>query len=105
MLDASQVEAFAARLNASPGGIEEAWKSKWSREIAEEMKSLVPVRTGALRSSIRATSQGVEVGVRYGAFVEYGTADTRPQPFTLPAINRLSRPAAEDAGRRVVEDL
>lgn len=105
MLDFSDVTRFAARLNQPIELVEEGWQGEWSNKVADEMRVNAPVDTGALRASIQPTSDGVEVGVRYGAFVEYGTSDTAPQPFASPAVNRLSRPAAEDAGRRVIRRL
>jgi HK97 gp10 family phage protein len=103
MIDASQVTRFAARLNSPV--VEEPWKAEWSRKVADEMRRNAPVDTGALRDSIRETGDGVEVGAPYGGFVEYGTSDTAPQPFVGPTVNRLVRPAAEDAGRRVIRQL
>lgn len=106
MIDTSQVDRFAARLNTTPSPqIEDGWRDEWSTKVADEMRDLAPSLTGALRSSIRTSDEGVIVGVDYGAYVEYGTADTAPQPFVLPAVNRLARPAAEDAAQRVLRDL
>lgn len=105
MLDFSQVTRFAGRLNTSVEVVEEPWQGEWSRKVADEMRSFAPVATGALRASIQATDDGVEVGVDYGAFVEYGTSDTAPQPFAGPAVNRLIRPAAQDAANRVIRLL
>ena len=105
MIDTSDVDAFAAKLDSSPGLVEEPWRQEWSGKVADEMRSLAPVDTGRLRDSIRTDDQGVEVGVEYGPFVEYGTSDTRAQPFTVPAILSLIRASAEDAGIRVIRDL
>lgn len=106
MIDFSDVTRFAARLNASPSpGIEDGWQGEWSAKVADEMRSLAPVDTGALRASIQSTGDGVEIGVSYGTFVEYGTSDTASQPFAAPAVNRLARPAAADAGRRILRGL
>jgi HK97 gp10 family phage protein len=85
--------------------IEESWQGEWSRKVADEMRRNAPVRTGALRSSIQVDSDGVTVGVLYGPFVEYGTSDTKAQPYAAPAVNRLIRPAATDAGNRVIRQL
>jgi HK97 gp10 family phage protein len=103
MIDVSQVVRFAARLNLPV--IEEPWIDEWSGKVADDMRSLAPVDTGALRDSIDETSNGVEVGVDYGVYVEYGTAHNAPQPFTVPAINRNIKSAAADAGRLVVRQL
>jgi HK97 gp10 family phage protein len=61
-------------------------------------RSLCPVDTGRLRSSIvmRKGRDGlgfyVEVGtsVSYAAFVEFGTSKRRAQPFLTPAIAQAS---------------
>jgi HK97 gp10 family phage protein len=105
MIDFSDVIEFASRLGSPIEAVEESWQNEWSRKVADEMRRNAPVRTGALRDSIRETNDGVEVGVPYGGFVEYGTSDTAPQPFVGPAVNRLIRPSAEDAGRRVIRLL
>jgi HK97 gp10 family phage protein len=98
-------EEFAARLMRSPLDAEDVWKREWAEKVAEEMRRNAPVDTGALRESIQATSDGVQVGVRYGAYVEYGTSRTAPQPFTGPSVARLRRPATEDAVRKVIRSL
>jgi HK97 gp10 family phage protein len=103
MIDVSQVTQFAARLNLPV--IEEPWTDEWSRKVADDMRSFAPVLTGDLRDSIDETSDGVEVGVDYGVYVEYGTAHNAPQSFTVPAINRNIKPAAQDLGRLVVRQL
>ena len=105
MIDFSDVTEFAARLGASVEILEEGWQGEWSRKVADEMRRNAPVDTGRLRDSIQTTDDGVIVGVPYGGFVEYGTSDTAPQPFVAPAVNRLIRPAAVDAGDRVIRQL
>jgi HK97 gp10 family phage protein len=94
---------FAARLLTPVDA--EAWQDEWSRRVAEEMRANAPVRTGALRSSIRVTEDGVIAGAPYSAYVEYGTGRTAPQPYAGPAVSHLSQPAAADAGRRVIQHL
>jgi HK97 gp10 family phage protein len=96
-------EVFAARLASEPP--EKEWQAEWSKKMAEEMRMNAPVDTGALRASIQPTDDGVAVGVRYAAYVEYGTSRTGPQPYAVPAINRLADPAARDAGDRVIRQL
>lgn len=58
-----------------------------------------PVDTGFLRQSITvdspvltATEVTIEVGpvANYGAFVEYGTARSNPQPYMEPAIDEVT---------------
>jgi HK97 gp10 family phage protein len=103
MINTSDVDRFAAAL-ASPI-VEEPWQDEWSNKVADEMRRNAPVLTGALRDSIEVTDDGVVVGVPYGPFVEYGTADTSPQPYAGPAVNRLIKPAAVDLADRVIRQL
>jgi len=106
MINTSEVDRFAAKLNNSPGPtVEATWVDEWAEKVADEMRNRAPVLTGALRNSITTIPTGVIVGVDYGAYVEYGTSDTAPQPFVGPAVDRLTRPAAEDLGGRVILEL
>jgi HK97 gp10 family phage protein len=103
MIDASDVIRFAGLLESPI--IEEPWQDEWSHKVAEEMRRNAPVRTGRLRDSIQVTSDGVEVEAPYGSYVEYGTSHSPSQPFAAPAVNRLVRQAAEDAGDLVIRHL
>jgi HK97 gp10 family phage protein len=105
MINTSDIDRFVARLNDSPGLAEEGWQGEWSEKVADEMRRNAPVDTGKLRDSIQTTHDGVEVGVPYAGFVEYGTSDTAAHPFAAPAVNRLARPAARDAADRVIRQL
>jgi HK97 gp10 family phage protein len=105
MIDASDVTRFARRLSSSPGPIEDPWRREMSRELADEMQDRAPVLTGELRDSITVTDEGVEVLAEYGPYVEYGTADTPPQPFAGPAADSLAPKAAERAAERAVQSL
>jgi HK97 gp10 family phage protein len=104
MFDFSDVTEFAARLVVS-GDIEDEWQDTWKPKLVEEIRSRAPVRTGTLKASIRETEDGVIVGAPYGAYVEYGTSDTAPQPFVTPSADRLAAPSTEDAARRVLSRL
>lgn len=63
-------------------------------QVQSKARSLCPVDTGRLRSSIIMTKgrdgQGfyVEIGtnVSYAAFVEFGTSRAAAQPYLLPAV-------------------
>lgn len=63
-----------------------------AERIANNARSRVPVRTGALRDSIEVTraDEAYEVGPTefYGRFVEYGTWKDAPQPFMGPATDQ-----------------
>jgi HK97 gp10 family phage protein len=60
--------------------------------IVEEMKSLVPVDTGALQASIDYNVSGddltFEATEDYAGDVEYGTTRMAAQPYFFPAIDR-----------------
>ncbi len=64
--------------------------SQWAESVKGNAERLVPVRTGYLQSTIYAKSQGwqIEVGAEatYAAAVEFGTHDTRAQPYLYPAL-------------------
>ena len=63
---------------------------RWSMEIREYARSLAPIRTGRLRSSIYAKTSGWEVQIgaeaSYALFVEFGTRQMQAQPFLHPAV-------------------
>lgn len=83
--------------------------------IQREAKQRTPVDTGRLRSSIRATISGDQLGavvgtdVEYAPFVEHGTNRMQAQPFLFPAFEAerpkflaalavVLKQAAEEAG-------
>jgi HK97 gp10 family phage protein len=63
---------------------------KWAIEIREYARSLAPVRTGYLRSSIYAKIEEwvAEIGAEaaYAMFVEFGTRYMQARPYLYPAI-------------------
>lgn len=59
---------------------------KIASEVAESAKANAPVDSGALRDSIVATENSVEVGADYALFVEIGTEHQAAQPFLSPAV-------------------
>jgi HK97 gp10 family phage protein len=83
----SPIDATIARLEQI-----EAIVEKYAGLIEEEAKTLVPVRTGALRDSITTHLNGLvaEVtageGLTYGHLIEYGTRGRPAQPYLRPAI-------------------
>ncbi len=60
--------------------------------VTEEMKSTVPVDTGALQASIDYSITGddltFEATEDYAGDVEYGTSKMAAQPYFFPAIDR-----------------
>ena len=62
-------------------------------DVVEDAKHYCPVRTGALRDSIRkeVTAEAVNVvagggAVDYAGYVEYGTSKMPAQPYLRPAV-------------------
>lgn len=106
-IDASQVVAFANRLNVAAQIVEreaESFQQEWGGKWADEMAAVVPVATGKLRDSIQQVEPG---GITFGdafywRFLEYGTSKMAPQPFVRPAMKRIRTPAKDDAGERAV---
>lgn len=82
------------------------------KDIEATAKTLAPVDTGFLRSSISSdvSVQGTtirgEVGptANYGAYVEGGTRRQRAQPYLRPATDMIV-PRYEDAVAQITEDL
>ena len=62
--------------------------------VVERARARVPVRTGALRASIRKAGGGrrwiVTATMAYAAFVEFGTRFMAARPYLRPAIEGLS---------------
>jgi HK97 gp10 family phage protein len=59
--------------------------------IAADAADRAPVRTGALKASIRADQEDgfnwtVHDGVSYGQYQEFGWVHGSPQPFLTPAV-------------------
>ena len=78
-----------------------------AEEIAKHAQRLAPVRTGFLRSKIRARktkAKGatVEALAPYSGYVEFGTYKMPAQPFLRPAIDQHRRQILE-VERRAVE--
>lgn len=83
----------------------EAIVAKTALDLEGHAKSRAPVDTGTLKNSIQATKIGpahwrVVVGVDYGMYVEWGTANMGAQPFLQPAILAVT-PAFRAAMKKV----
>lgn len=61
-----------------------------SERIAERARQIVTVKTGKLKSSIKATDKGVVATEPYAGAVELGTATRAAKPFMRPAIERFN---------------
>jgi HK97 gp10 family phage protein len=115
--DASEFLGLAVKLERASGqvgAVAAAAVKKTAFDIEADAKALAPVDTGNLRSSISTDITGdgrfgaieAEIGptAEYGAFVEYGTSRTGPQPYMRPAFERRE-PGLTAALDRLGEDL
>lgn len=84
----------AQRIESGLGGIIAAGALK----VCESAKSMCPVDTGALRSSISVhteeNSAEISADTDYAAYVEFGTSKMTPQPYLVPALIGSSQAAA-----------
>jgi HK97 gp10 family phage protein len=61
-------------------------------EVEQKAKMLAPVKTGALKGSLKAEEHGgplswwVHDGMEYGLFNELGTSRMAAHPFMVPAV-------------------
>jgi HK97 gp10 family phage protein len=87
----SPIDATIARLEQI-----EAIVAKYAGLIEEEAKTLVPVRTGALRDSIVTHLNGLVAeitageGLSYAHLIEYGTRGRPAQPYLRPAAEKYA---------------
>lgn len=75
-----------------------ALQSTIAQETADELRAALPVASGELRNSVRVQRESsnsparvfteVSVNAPYAHFVEFGTADTAPQPAFVPITRR-----------------
>lgn len=58
--------------------------------VCSSAKSMCPVDTGTLQSSIGVSTEGnratVSADADYAAYVEFGTSKMAPQPYLMPAL-------------------
>lgn len=89
-----RIEIVANSLPDLPDAVRERLAlglAKIAKDIEADAKSRAPVRTGALKNSIqerrvRQLAREINVGVDYGAFVEFGTVRMAPRPYLTPAV-------------------
>ena len=91
-IDMSEVLALAASLDlkdttvAPKADAAVRYAAQVTKERAQQM---APVRTGALRESLRITgsrlTRRVTAKTPYSMYVEFGTTTQAPQPFLYPA--------------------
>jgi len=118
-IDTSALQAALAALPSQMRASSlQAAASAGARVVAKEAKGMAPVRTGALKASIRsAVGRSRRVNskrsliylkgtvYRIGHLVEFGTAHSRAQPFLRPAIERAFNPALAAAAARLGQHL
>ena len=84
-------EALAAvnRLSDIEGALTEGI-SDGAHAAAQSARELCPVRTGALRASIKAESSGTHAQISadcpYAGYVEFGTYKMAARPFMVPGL-------------------
>ncbi len=82
----------------SYSAVERALK-RTADEVYNAAKSVCPVRTGRLKNSIAVKTEKdraeIYTDVEYGAAVELGTKQQRPQPFLSHGINEAKGKAAD----------
>ena len=67
-----------------------------AQQVQQFAKSIVPVDTGVLQSSIMAEPSfsghaRVSTTVRYAGYVEFGTYKMAPEPYMRPALDMAAR--------------
>jgi len=80
-----------------------------ARHVETKAKDDVPVKTGATKNSINASSEGelswrVGPTTEYAPFLEYGTRHMIARPFLIPAVE-LEAPRLERALIQVTQEL
>ena len=82
-----------AKAAAEITGLAEVVVAKSAFDLERLAKQAAPVRTGNLRSSISTDVRGLEAEVgptaNYGVFVELGTSRQAPQPYLMPAADKV----------------
>ena len=107
--DASELRNLAADLGTVPkiaGQLAKVAVKKTAKDIEATAKTLAPVDTGNLRSSIKTSdlrsvsqdspSAEVRASANYAVYQELGTSRMAPQPFMGPAADKHS-PAFQEA--------
>jgi len=104
-LDASEVDHLAADLAAAPARVvaeSTLVVAKVAQQTKRNAQRFAPVDTGHLHGSIQVLAHGLSATIaastgdgahrEYADYVEFGTSDTRPQPFMRPAADLAADP-------------
>lgn len=110
--DVSELLAFAKFAKSVNGKVRRQVSKEvanTANELADNARDNAPELTGELKASIQASARGlkgrVEVGARYGEFVEFGTGHGPPQPFMYPAADTADGKFPTDVETAVVRAL
>lgn len=117
--DAHELDELADDLFAVPAKVEAKSimvVAKVARLTERNAQRFVPELTGALHRGITSHSHGLSAEIsasslaggadrEYSDYVEYGTSDTRPQPYMRPAADLAYEPLLDglgDAGEHIL---
>jgi len=102
--DMSEVTALAADLAAAPvkaGRVATSSVAKVAAQLRSDVAGAAPVLTGETRASVSMSVDGDSATVTAGGaafWLEFGTSDTRPQPFVWPQVPAADKRLAEALG-------
>lgn len=110
--DTAEVDRLAADLATAPAKVTAVCVTvvaHVAQQVERDAQRFVPVLTGALHDGISSTAHGLSATIsaaslaggavrEYADYVEYGTSDTRPQPFMRPAAELAYGRLADGAG-------
>lgn len=79
-----------------------------AQTVCDSAKSMCPVDTGTLQSSIKVSVNGssaeISADTDYAAYVEFGTSKMAPQPYLVPALLQ-SREAIIASAANAITDM
>lgn len=100
----NSLAALAEKFEEQLGVIMEAA----AQAVCDSAKSMCPVDTGALRSSINVSVNGnraeISADTDYASYVEFGTSKMAPRPYLVPALLQ-NREAIITAAADVITDM
>lgn len=102
--DSSQLAALAAELGAAAVKADRTSSealAKVGARLRDDVRAAAPVLTGETKSSVKLKVDGSSATVTAGGaafWLEFGTSDTRPQPFVWPQIPAADTRLAEALG-------
>lgn len=81
--------------------------SEYTLRVQRNAKSLAPVDTGVLRSSIKGNAKDHEVKTKtkYAVHQEFGTSRMKAQPFMRPALKKEEKNLTKDIKKHITKEL